>query len=122
MYAQQLTSASGPSGVQLAEIDEPDGTGRVVVDLHAAGVAFPDLLQTTGSYQIVRDLPFVLGLEGAGVVRSTTVIVPNSREVRVIACKGTGATTINENTASTTTALITQNSSALFCAFSWLKI
>ena len=70
MYAQQLTTASGPAGVQLTEIDEPDGTGLVVVDLHAAGVSFPDLLQTTGSYQIVRELPFVLGVEGAGVVRS----------------------------------------------------
>ena len=70
MYAQQLTTASGPAGVQLAEIDEPDGTGLVVVDLHTAGVSFPDLLQTTGSYQIVRELPFVLGVEGAGVVRS----------------------------------------------------
>ncbi|MHA4852667.1 NADPH:quinone oxidoreductase family protein [Rhodococcus sp. MSC1_016] len=69
MYAQQLTAQSGPSGVRLAEIDEPDGSGLVVVDMHAAGVAFPDLLQTTGSYQVVRDLPCVLGVEGAGVVR-----------------------------------------------------
>ncbi|AWK70457.1 NADPH:quinone oxidoreductase [Rhodococcus oxybenzonivorans] len=69
MYAQQLTVQSGPSGVRLAEIDEPDGSGLVVVDMHAAGVAFPDLLQTTGSYQVVRDLPCVLGVEGAGVVR-----------------------------------------------------
>jgi NADPH:quinone reductase len=70
VYAQQLTSISGPAGVQLVEIDEPDGSGLVVIDLHAAGVSFPDLLQTTGSYQIVRKLPFVLGVEGAGVVRS----------------------------------------------------
>ncbi|MBC2641303.1 MULTISPECIES: NADPH:quinone oxidoreductase family protein [unclassified Rhodococcus (in: high G+C Gram-positive bacteria)] len=70
MYAQQLTAVSGPAGVQLVEIDEPDGTGLVVVDLHAAGVSFPDLLQTTGSYQLVRELPFVLGVEGAGIVRS----------------------------------------------------
>ncbi|MFZ2175498.1 MAG: NADPH:quinone oxidoreductase family protein [Rhodococcus sp. (in: high G+C Gram-positive bacteria)] len=70
MYAQQLTATSGPSGVRLVEIDEPEGNGLVVVDLHAAGVSFPDLLQTTGSYQMVRELPFVLGSEGAGVVRS----------------------------------------------------
>lgn len=70
MHAQQLTELSGPDGVRLVELDEPDGTGRVVVDLYAAGVAFPDLLQTTGSYQLVRELPFVLGMEGAGIVRS----------------------------------------------------
>ncbi|MCQ4121600.1 hypothetical protein NOF53_20950 [Rhodococcus sp. FXJ9.536] len=29
-------------------------------------MSFPDLLQTTGSYQVVQDLPFVLGIEGAG--------------------------------------------------------
>lgn len=70
VHALQLTELSGPDGVRLVDLDEPDGTGRVVVDLQAAGVAFPDLLQTTGSYQMVRELPVVLGMEGAGIVRS----------------------------------------------------
>ena len=54
---------------KLTEIDEPTGDG-VVVDVHAAGVAFPDALLTRGLYQYKPELPFVLGAEIAGVVRS----------------------------------------------------
>lgn len=70
MKAVQLVEASGPAGLSLADVDEPVDPARVVVDLHAAGVCFPDLLQTSGSYQTVRELPCVLGVEGAGTVRS----------------------------------------------------
>ena len=38
--------------------------------MHAAGVAFPEVLQTRGLYQIKPDLPFVPGSEVAGVVRT----------------------------------------------------
>lgn len=69
MLAQQLTELSGPDGLRLVEVAEPAANGRVVVDLHAAGVSYPDLLQTTGAYQVKRPLPFVPGAEGAGVVR-----------------------------------------------------
>ncbi|WP_370178873.1 NADPH:quinone oxidoreductase family protein [Rhodococcus wratislaviensis] len=71
MKAVQLIESTGPSGLRVAELPDLDpADDLVVVDLHAAGVSFPDLLQTTGSYQIVQDLPCVLGVEGAGVVRS----------------------------------------------------
>src|SRR5690242_20039538 len=42
----------------------------VVVDVHAAGVSFPEVLQTRGQYQVKPDLPFTPGSEVAGVVRS----------------------------------------------------
>src|SRR3954453_5589209 len=45
------------------------GSG-VVVDVHAAGVSFPEVLQTRGEYQVKPPLPFVPGSEGAGVGRS----------------------------------------------------
>jgi NADPH2:quinone reductase len=45
------------------------GSG-VVVEVHAAGVSFPEVLQTRGEYQIKPPLPFVPGSEVAGVVRS----------------------------------------------------
>lgn len=41
-------------------------TGQVVVDVAAAGVNFIDTYQREGIYP--KDLPFVLGLEGAGTV------------------------------------------------------
>ncbi len=77
MRAQQITELSGPSSaLQLNDVPEPDGkhlmTGRegVVVDVHAAGVSFPEVLQTRGEYQVKPDLPFIPGSEVGGVVRS----------------------------------------------------
>jgi NADPH:quinone reductase len=46
------------------------GSG-VVVEVHAAGVSFPEVLQTRGEYQVKPDLPFVPGSEVGGIVRSS---------------------------------------------------
>jgi NADPH2:quinone reductase len=78
MRAAQVTSLDGPSAVKLVEIDEPEAGGKVLVDVHAAGVAFPDVLQSRGRYQVKPDLPFVPGSEVAGVVRTA----PDGAEVR----------------------------------------
>src|ERR1700749_316920 len=69
MRAAQLPSLGGPDGIERVEVDEPTGDG-VVVEVHAAGAAFPDALLTRGLYQYRPDPPFVLGAEIAGVVRS----------------------------------------------------
>ncbi len=69
MRAIQVTRLDGPEAVELTDIDEPGGDG-VVIDVQAAGVAFPDALLTRGHYQYLPRLPFVLGGEIAGVVRS----------------------------------------------------
>jgi NADPH:quinone reductase len=69
MRAVRVTRLEGPQAVEVGEVDEPTGDG-VVVDVHAAGVAFPDALLTRGLYQYRPDPPFVLGAEIAGVVRS----------------------------------------------------
>lgn len=69
MRAAQLTRLEGPEAVEVREIEEPTGDG-VIVDVHAAGAAFPDALLTRGLYQYRPDPPFVLGAEIAGVVRS----------------------------------------------------
>src|SRR5438445_888899 len=42
----------------------------VLVDVHAAGVSFPEVLQSRGLYQMKPPLPFVPGSEVAGIVRS----------------------------------------------------
>ncbi|MEB4210126.1 NADPH:quinone oxidoreductase family protein [Mycobacterium sp. 94-17] len=69
MRAARVTRLDGPDAIEIADVDEPTGDG-VVVDVHAAGVAFPDALLTRGLYQYRPDPPFVLGAEIAGVVRS----------------------------------------------------
>ena len=70
MRAVRVTALGGPESLELAEIDEPVADGGVVVDVYAAGVAFPDALLTRGLYQYRPELPFTLGAELAGVVRS----------------------------------------------------
>lgn len=57
--------------LSIQEVDEPTpGEGEVVIDVHAAGVNFPDLLMVRGLYQARPEVPFVPGGEGAGVVRA----------------------------------------------------
>jgi NADPH2:quinone reductase len=77
MRAVQVTRLDGPDAVEVADVDEPKGDG-VIVDVHSAGVAFPDALLTRGLYQYRPDPPFVLGAEIAGVVRSA----PDGIDVR----------------------------------------
>ncbi|OYN78997.1 NADPH:quinone oxidoreductase family protein [Mycolicibacterium sphagni] len=76
MRAIRVTELAGPESVQLVEIDEPTGEGAILVDVHAAGVAFPDALLTRGLYQYKPELPFTLGAEIAGVVRSAPADAP----------------------------------------------
>ena len=70
MRAVRVTTLGGPQAVEVLEVDEPSADGGVVVDVHAAGVAFPDALLTRGLYQYRPEPPFTLGAELAGVVRS----------------------------------------------------
>jgi NADPH2:quinone reductase len=69
MRAMLLKSLDGPEGLELAEVPEPKSRDRLVVEVHAAGVGFPDLLMTRGRYQFRPEPPFVPGIEIAGVVR-----------------------------------------------------
>ena len=79
MRAIQVTSLDGPKAVQLVDLPEP--TEGVVVEVHAVGVNFPDVLQTRGLYQIKPELPFVPGSEVAGTVVSGPGFTPGQRVV-----------------------------------------
>jgi NADPH:quinone reductase len=74
LRAIQIFEESGPdTALRAAELPEPDRAAAqtgVVIDVRAAGVSFPELLQTRGLYQIKPPLPFVPGSEVAGIVRS----------------------------------------------------
>lgn len=71
MRAIQIAELTGPQAAELVEVDEPTAdAGAVVVDVHAAGVAFPDALQSRGLYQYKPAMPYIPGAEIAGVVRS----------------------------------------------------
>lgn len=79
MRAIQIAELTGPdSALRFVDLPEPEpvhplapaGEEGVVVDVHVAGVSFPELLQTRGEYQFKPPLPFVPGSEVGGVVRS----------------------------------------------------
>ena len=70
MRAVRVGELGGPESLKVVEVDEPAGDGGVIVDVYAAGVAFPDALLTRGLYQYRPELPFTLGAELAGIVRS----------------------------------------------------
>lgn len=71
MRAVQVVRLDGPTGVDVVEVPEPTANeGQVLVDVHAVGVSFPDLLLSAGQYQLKPETPFQLGVDFAGVVRS----------------------------------------------------
>ncbi|SEO40790.1 NADPH:quinone oxidoreductase family protein [Trujillonella endophytica] len=91
MRAVQIQTLDGPEAVRLAEVDEPAAGGdKVVVDVHVAGVSFPEVLQSRGEYQIKPPVPFVPGSEVAGVVRYAPEGAAVRAGDRVAAFPGTG--------------------------------
>ena len=74
MRAVQVTRLDGPTAVEVRDVPEPTADGpfgpQVLVDVHAVGISFPDLLLSKGEYQLKPELPFTLGVDFAGVVRS----------------------------------------------------
>jgi len=77
----------------VAEIAEPrPGTGEVLIDIHAAGLNFPDTLIISGNYQVRPEIPFIPGAEAAGIVievgAGVEKFMPGDR---VISSGGTGA-------------------------------
>ena len=75
MRAVQVKELTGPAGLEVVEVDEPNAIdGALLVDVKAAGVSFPELLQTRGQYQLKIDPPFTLGAELSGVVREAAAV------------------------------------------------
>ena len=93
MRAIHCTQLGEPEVLKVEEFPEPQpAAGQVVVDSKAFGLNFVDVLMVAGGYQLKPDLPFVPGLEGAGVVTAVGPGVAKSRiGERVIFGKRPGA-------------------------------
>jgi NADPH2:quinone reductase len=65
-----VCNAFGPiDGLVLEDVADPaPGAGQLVIEVHAAGVNFPDGLTVRGDYQVKPALPFIPGNEVAGIV------------------------------------------------------
>lgn len=69
MRALQCLAFGPIEDLAVNDIADPAlGPGHVLVDVHAAGLNFPDTLCVQGLYQFRPDPPFTPGQEGAGVV------------------------------------------------------
>jgi NADPH:quinone reductase len=95
MLAVVITEHSGPGSLTIADVAPPTGDHElggpaVTVDVRAAGVSFPELLQTRGLYQHSPDLPFVPGLEAAGLIREAPADSGFRPGDRVMAFTNTG--------------------------------
>ncbi len=92
MRAVQVVALDGPSAVEVRDVPEPvRGPEQVLIDVRAAGVNFPDVLQSKGLYQYKPELPFTLGSEVAGVVREAPDGAAVRAGDRVAAFPGVGA-------------------------------
>ena len=85
MRAAQVVTPTGPADVVVREVDEPVPSPHdVLIDVHAVGVSFPDLLLSKGQYQMKPEPPFTLGVDVAGTVVSGPGFEPGQRVVGVL--------------------------------------
>src|SRR6516162_941383 len=89
MRAVRCHELTGPKGLRVDEIPAPTpGPNEVLIEVHAAGVNFPDVLRTYGKYQFKSDPPFIPGGEAAGIVRAigalVTAVAPGDRVVTTL--------------------------------------
>jgi len=69
MKAVMCHSYGPPENLVLEEVDDPrPHAGQVLIDVHAAGLNYPDTLQIAGKYQFQPPFPFTPGAEVAGVI------------------------------------------------------
>jgi NADPH:quinone reductase len=75
-----IREAGGPDVLKLIECEEPVAhDGEVVVRVHAASVAWPDVLIRRGVYNWMPPLPCTPGNDMAGIVESVGASVSNVR-------------------------------------------
>ncbi len=73
MRAALLREVDGP--FELADLPDPDATGRALVRVRAAGINFADVLIRRGRYPQMPELPVVLGSEIAGELEDGTRVM-----------------------------------------------
>ena len=92
MRAIHIPSLDGPSAVEVVDAPQPEpGSDQVLIRVRAAGVSFPELLQTRGLYQLQPPLPFVPGSDVAGEVVSApegSNLAPGDRVVALVGLGG----------------------------------
>ena len=69
MKAIELTGLEGFQSMRVVEADKPKpGPNQVLIDVKTAGINFAELELTKGKYPALKPLPYIVGLEAAGIV------------------------------------------------------
>jgi NADPH2:quinone reductase len=84
MKAVQITEYGGPEVMKYTELPDPTpGNGEALVEIQAVGVNFTDTYSRSGVNP--PRLPWIVGVEGAGVVRKVGAGVTNVKEGDLVA-------------------------------------
>jgi NADPH2:quinone reductase len=69
MRALLCRSLGSVGNLEVADVSSPSlGPRQIRIGVRASGINFPDILMVEGKYQVKPELPFIPGLEVAGVV------------------------------------------------------
>jgi NADPH:quinone reductase len=71
MKALVFDSFGGPEVLEYREINDPViGPDAILLEMKAIGLNFADVYRRKGNYHLVGQPPYILGYEGAGIVKS----------------------------------------------------
>lgn len=71
MRAIRIHEFGGPNNLKLEEIDKSEpGPGEILIKVSAAGINYADIARRRGAYLANTALPYVPGLEAAGIVEA----------------------------------------------------
>jgi NADPH:quinone reductase len=95
MKAIQVTQyVSGPQDLKVTTLPTPKPSpDKYLVKIHACGTNFFDLLQIQGKYQHQPPLPWVAGMEFAGIVLATPTSTTSTGNTRAASLDGSISTT-----------------------------
>lgn len=85
MKAVVVRRPTGPTGIEVRDVPEPETGAGIRIEAFAAGLTFSDLLMSKGQYQTSADVPFVLGSDVSGVVAEAPAECPHRVGDRVMA-------------------------------------
>jgi NADPH:quinone reductase len=91
MRAILAVEAGDSVELRAGSMPVPDAGDGLLIAVEAAGVAYPDVLQLSGQYQVRRSLPFVPGNEAVGTVLSAPTARQDLIGARVVAVTPSGA-------------------------------
>ncbi len=78
MKAAGFFQFGGPEVIVPVDLPDPNpGADEVIIRMKAAGLNFADIYRRRGEYDIAPPAPYVLGMEGAGIIHSIGANVKN---------------------------------------------